>query len=120
MTTFRMAEPRLHLPQIPDSPSRLPALSRHASAVDYDAAQQLIQHSQEGRVNQDDGKSKSSLNGVGERHEAQGVSNTNDSALGEETGFQTADATRSSSLERPSDLSYQVLNKSPALGQTCR
>ena len=121
MATLRMAEPRVQLPQGLDSSSSLQTLSRHASALDYDAAQQLIQHSQEGRLKHDDATLDATLKGAKENGDAQESLNTMGSGQKGGARLIRESATRGSSQETSSEGAYDGTASKPlALGQVCR
>jgi len=123
MTGLEAAGPQNGMPHSTSASSFCQPPSRHASEVDYDAAQQLIQHAQEGRVKSDTALRGSALTRDEATHRQWESMDRNDSV---EMDYDERQQTRSPSqrsgaLQETSgdSLNFPLAN-APTMGQACR
>ena len=99
----------------------LRSLSQQSSAVDYDAAQQLVQHAQEGRLKRTAEAANLSgySNGAGYYHLVNAQQNK---APGSEYGLPHLEraSSRRVSPESVTDNQYSPSHNTPTMGQVCR
>ncbi|MCJ1250329.1 putative electron transfer flavoprotein subunit [Trapelia coarctata] len=122
MTGLEAAGPQNGMPHISSASSFSQPPSRQASEVDYDAAQQLIQHAQEGRVKPDTALRGSAQTRDDATHRHWESMDRNDSA---EMDYDERRQTRSPSQrsgalqETSGDSQNFPLANAPTMGQVC-
>jgi len=123
MTGLQAAAPQNGMPHIPGAASFSQPSSRQASEIDYDVAQQLIQHAQEGRVKTDTALQGSTQARDDNAYRQWESTDRNDnSAMDYDQRQQTrSPSQRSGALpETSGDSQNFPLASAPPMGQVCR
>lgn len=122
MKSLRRVELRGKFSLGPDVASHVPMLSRQATAVDYDAAHRIADHSQEARFSQEDRPLTRSGRRAGAKRDYSDRESRDKTTQSGTIVHDDVDEnrTRGDSQEPASDHQYGPSTKPPVSGQVCR
>ena len=120
MTGLRVVEGEGRDGQGPGLDTSLRSLSQQASAIEYDAAQQLVQHAQEGRLKRT--ADLATLQNYGNSGGFYQLVNADqrERTKAEYDLSQQEHSSQGVSPESTTDTQYPPVSNSPAMGQMCR